>query len=97
MKANTRYNKSLRGILKQIEKEILEKDEWLRNLQSLLRCPFGNQKDLNKYAAQFISMTQSDSYLKEVGNINLRVKAGYLVIHFFRSFSRKSIDNVEKF
>ena len=73
MKVNKRYNKSSRGILKEIEKEVLEEDEWLGNLQSLLRCSFGNQKDLNKYATQFISVIQSDSYLKEVANMTLRL------------------------
>ena len=73
LKVNKRYNKSSRDILKEIEKEALEEDEWLRNLQSLQRWPFGNQKDLNRYATHFISVIQSDSYLKEVANINLRV------------------------
>ena len=68
LKVNKRYNKSSRDILKEIEKEVLEEDEWLGNFQSLLRCSFGNQKDL-----KFISVIQSDSYLKEVANINLRV------------------------
>ena len=74
LKVNKRYNKSLKDILKETEKEILEEEEeWLGNLQSLLRCPFGNQKDFNKYARQFISVIQSNSYLEEVANIDLRV------------------------
>ena len=73
LKVNKQYNKSSRDILKEIEMEVLEEDEWLGNLHSLLRCPFGNQKDLNNYGTQFISVIQSDSYLKEVANINLRV------------------------
>ena len=73
LKVNKRYNKSSTDILKEIEKEALEEDEWPRNLQSLQRWPFGNQKDLNRYATHFISVIQSDSYLKEVANINLRV------------------------
>ena len=73
LKVNKRYNKSSKDVLNEIEKEVLEEDEWLGKLQSLLRWPFGNQKDLNRYATQFMSVIQSDSYLKEVPNINLRV------------------------
>ena len=50
LKVNKRDNKSSKDILKETEKEILEEEEWLGNLQSLLRCPFGNQKDFNEYA-----------------------------------------------
>ena len=71
LKVNKRYNKYPRDILKEIEKEVVEEDEWLGNLQSLLRCPFGNQKDNNRYATPFISVIQSDSYLKEVANISV--------------------------
>ena len=73
LKVNKRYNKSSRDILKEIEKEVLEENEWLGNLQSLLRCPFGNPKDLNRHATQFISVIQSDSSLKEVANMSIRV------------------------
>ena len=34
LKVNKRYNKKAREILKEIEKEVLEEDEWLGNLQS---------------------------------------------------------------
>ena len=62
-----------RHFKKEIEKEVLEEDEWLGNLQSLLRCPFGNQEDLSRYATQFIFVIQSESFLKEVADINLCV------------------------
>ena len=62
-----------RHFKKEIEKEVLEEDEWLGNLQSLLRRPFGNQEDLSRYATQFIFVIQSESFLKEVADINLCV------------------------